>query len=253
MAVGIAEAEGLLNVDDPILDHLDHLGPSVAAGAEAITVDHLLRMTSGIVYRWEDADVAFGADPAQVVLSAPLGFAPGEGFAYRGGSSYLLSRVIQACSGHDVRDYLQPRLFAPLGVDLPTWQRCPSGFSMGAVGLELRTAEVARLGQTLLDGGRWKNLELVPASYVARLVSYPVDAVGHTPTGRAEPDPESARYGRGVWLCARDRAWRMDGINGQFSVVLPDHHVCVTGTAHYQGRGTDILNAVWSEIVAVVA
>lgn len=85
--VGIAEAEGLLSVDDPILDHLDDLGPGLAAGVEAITVDHLLRMTSGIGYRWEDADVARGGDPAQVVLSAPLGFAPGEGFAYRGGST----------------------------------------------------------------------------------------------------------------------------------------------------------------------
>lgn len=123
---------------------------------------------------------------------------------------------------------------------------------MGAVGLELRTAEVARLGQTLLDGGRWKDQELVPGSYVTRLVSDPVNAVGHTPTGRAEPDPESAKYGRGVWLCTRDRAWRMDGIYGQFSVVLPEHRVCVTGTAHYMGPGTDILDAVWSEIVAVL-
>ena len=251
-AVGIAEAEGLLSLDDPVLDHLDHLGPSIAAGTETITVDQLLTMTSGIVYRWEDADMLGGVDPAQVVLSAPLGFAPGTRFAYRGGSSYLLSRVINACSGQDVRDYLQSRLFSRLGVDVPSWERCPLGYSIGAVGLELRTAEVARLGQTLLDSGHWKGQQLVPADYVARLVSDPVDADGHTATGSSKPHAESARYGRGVWLCARDNAWRMDGIHGQFSVVLPDQRACITATAHYQGAGVDILDAVWSEIVPVL-
>lgn len=251
-AVGIAEAEGLLSLDDPILDHLAHRGRSLAAGAERITVDQLLTMTSGIAYRWDDADMAGGVDPAHVVLAAPLGFAPGTGFAYRGASTYLLSRVIHACSGQDVRDYLQPRLFSELGVGVPVWQRCPLGYSIGAVGLELRTAEVARLGQTLLDGGRWRGRQLAPADYVARLVSDPVDAEGHVATGSREPHPDSARYGRGVWLCARDNAWRMDGIHGQFCVVLPDQRVCITCTSHYQGAGINILDAVWSEIVAIL-
>ena len=54
-----------------------------------------------------------------------------------------------------------------------------------------------------------------------------------------------------MWLCARDNVWRMDGIHGQFSVVLPDQGVCITGTAHYRGAGADILDAVWSEIVEI--
>lgn len=52
-------------------------------------------MTSGIVYRWDnDAAMTGGVDPAAVVLQAPPGFDPGTSFAYRGGSTYLLSRVI---------------------------------------------------------------------------------------------------------------------------------------------------------------
>ena len=235
-----------------MLDHLRQLAPSAAVGTGSITIDQLLTMTSGIVYRWEDEDMVGGVDPAGVVLSAPLGFAPGTAFTYCGGSTYLLSRVVQACSGQDVRDYLAPRLFSPLGIDDPSWQRCPTGYSTGAVGLELRTAEVARLGQTLLDGGRWRGQQLVTEDYVARLVSDPVDAVGHTPTGSGEPVADSARYGRGVWLCARDNAWRMDGIYGQLCVVLPELQVCLTTTAHYRGASVDTLDAIWSEIVPVL-
>ena len=249
IAVGIAESEGLLRRDDPVLDHLDHLVPTATAGTESITIDQLLTMTSGIVYRWDDSDIDRSEDPARAILQAPLGFEPGTGFAYRGGSSYLLSRVIHSCSGQDVRDFRQNRLFMPLGIDTPAWQRCPQGFSLGAVGLSLRTAEVARVGQTLLDEGRWLGRQLIPASYVVSHTSDPVDTDGHQATSAAGPHPENARYGRHVWLCARDYAWRMDGIYGQFCVMLPQQQACVTITGHYRGPTTDILDAIWSEIV----
>jgi CubicO group peptidase (beta-lactamase class C family) len=82
VAVGIAEAEGLLCLDDPLLHHLGHLAPTAAAGAKSITVEQLLTMTSGIVYRWDDSEIARADDPAQAILAAPLGFEPGTGFAY---------------------------------------------------------------------------------------------------------------------------------------------------------------------------
>jgi hypothetical protein len=54
---------------------------------------------------------------------------------------------------------------------------------------------------------------------------------GHIATGATAPHPDNARYGRHVWMCARDGAWRMDGIYGQFGIVLPNHRACVTVTA----------------------
>ena len=41
----------------------------------------------------------------------------------------------------------------------------------------------------------------------------------------------------------------MDGIYGQFSVVLPRQQACITVTGHYRGPTTDILDAIWSHIV----
>lgn len=249
VAVGIAEAEGLLSMGDPLLRHLRHLAPAAAAGAESITIEQLLTMTSGIVYRWDDPNTEGAGDPAHPIVAAPLGSEPGTRFAYRGGNTYLLSRVIHSCSGQDLRDFLQTRVFTPLGIENPPWQRCPLGFSLGAVGLSLRTEEVARLGQTLLDGGRWRGQQLVPAHYPVSLISDPVDTDGHQATRACGPHPENARYGRHVWLCARDHAWRMDGIYGQFSVILPQQQACVTVTGHYQGPTTDILDSIWSEVV----
>jgi CubicO group peptidase (beta-lactamase class C family) len=253
VAVGLAQEEGLLEISDPILGHLSQDIDSHAAGVEAITISHLLTMSSGIVYRWDDPDADHPGDPARVILATPLGAEPGTTFAYRGANSYLLSRIIHACSGLDLRDFLLSRLFVPLGIHNPQWLRCPLGFSLGATGLLLRTEEVARLGRALLDGGRYGSRQLVPSQYVTAMIADAIDAGGHQATNAVGPHPENARYGLHAWLCARDGAWRMDGIYGQFSVILPQQDACVTVTAHYYGPTTDVLDAIWSEIVPALA
>src|SRR5690242_9489078 len=116
----------------------------------------------------------------------------------------------------------------------------PLGFSLGAVGLFLRTVEIARLGQTLLDGGCYRARRIVSADCVAALSTDTIGAGGHVATGGAGPHPQNSTYGRHIWLCDRDGAWRMDGIYGQFCVVLPRHAACITVTSHYQGPTTDI-------------
>lgn len=85
------------------------------------------------------------------------------------------------------------------------------------------------------------------------MTSDTIDTAGHVATGATRPHPDNAAYGRHVWLCSRDGAWRMDGVYGQFSIMLPRHHACVTVTSHYQGPATDILDAIWSEILPALS
>ena len=105
---------------------------------------------------------------------------------YRGANSYLLGRIIASSSGLDLRDFLVPRLFGPLGIGNPQWLRCPLGYSLGAVGLQLRTEEIARLGRTLLANGLWQARQLIPADYVRSMATDVVDTAAH----RASPAPD---------------------------------------------------------------
>jgi len=207
VAVGIAQAEGLLDLNDAVLTHLQHLVPSAAPGIDMITIRHLLTMSSGIVYRWDDPDADHPWDVAQDILTTPVGARPGATFAYRVANTYLISRIIHACSGQDLRDFLLPRLFTPLGIRNPQWLRCPLGYSLGAVGLLLRTEEIARLRRTLLDDGRYGNRQIVPAEYVVAMITDTIPTGEHRATGATASHPENARYGRHVWLCDRDDAW----------------------------------------------
>jgi CubicO group peptidase (beta-lactamase class C family) len=64
LAVGMLVGDGRLSLDDPVLAHLPELAGTAAAGSEAITVGHLLRMTAGNGYRWADEDADHPGDPA---------------------------------------------------------------------------------------------------------------------------------------------------------------------------------------------
>lgn len=243
LAVGMARSEGLLGLDDAVVDHFPRRGH--ADGAEAMTVRHLLQMTSGNPVTWsgqvEEPDL-LGA-----FLAAPLVAEPGSRFAYSNACSYVLGRVVHAVSGQDLRDFLLPRLFAPLGIRNPQWMRCPAGYSLGGVGLHLRTSEFARLGQLLLQDGRWDDRRLVPAEFVERMRTDVVDC------STFSEDPESsAGYGYQVWRCTVADAWRADGKYGQFSIVLPRHRAVVTVTAHHEGAANDILRAVWDEVLPLL-
>ena len=198
-------------------------------------------MTAGNGYRWADEDADHPGDPARDFLATPLVAEPGSAYHYAGGNTYVLGRVVHAISGLDLRDFLMPRLFGPLGIRNPQWLRCPLGFPLGAIGLQLRTSEITRIAQLLLHEGTWGRHRLVPGEYIARMTADTTD------TGRAEPDNRT--YGLHVWLCARDGAWRMDGIYGQFGIVLPRHDACVSVMAHYLGPTTRILDCVWEHIV----
>ncbi len=213
LAVGMLEGDGALGLDDPVLAYLPELADTAAAGSEMITVRHLLRMTAGNGYRWAYEDADHPGDPARDFLAAPLVAEPGSTYHYAGGNTYVLGRVVHSISGLDLRDFLVPRLFDPLGIRNPQWLRCPLGFPLGAIGLQLRTSEITRIAQVLLHEGTCGRHRLVPGDYIARMTTDTTD------TGRAEPD--NGTYGLHVWLCARDGAWRMDGIYGQFG-IRPD-------------------------------
>ncbi|WP_265520262.1 serine hydrolase domain-containing protein [Oerskovia flava] len=248
VAIGIARGAGLLDLDDPVLDHFaDHRG-RVGAGVDQVTIRHLLQMTSGSPVTWFELPADAPHDVAATFLSADLVTRPGERFDYSNASTYLLGRVVERVSGEDLRDYLVPRLFDPLGIANPQWLRCPLGFSEGAKGLHLTTSELARLGRLLLQRGTWEGVSLVPADFVDAMHT---DVVS---TAHFSTDPESAGgYGYQVWTSTPDGAWRADGRYGQFSIVLPRQRAVVTVTAHNERNANDILRAVWDGLLPALS
>lgn len=243
LAVGLARAEGHLDVDDLLVDHLPAPDGGYGRGVDGIRLRHLLTMTSGSPVTAFTDDERLDPDLTARFLRTDLVSAPGETFTYSNGSTYVLARIVAERTGSEVRDYLMPRLFEPLGILNPQWFTCRGGHTWGATGLFLRTSELARIGRVLLDGGTWEGQQLVPREWIDLLHAT------WTPTAEGDDAPEHQRYGFQVWDCTPEGAWRADGAHGQFVVVLPRQGAVVTITSHHEGDPAEILQAVWEELL----
>jgi hypothetical protein len=85
---------------------------------KAITIQHLLDMTSGLDWNEESFVPAMhhSNDWTQFVLDRPMTASPGTGFLYNSGSSHLLSAIITIATGESAMSYARKRLFGPLGI-----------------------------------------------------------------------------------------------------------------------------------------
>src|SRR5207302_7874971 len=127
-------------------------------------VHDLLRMSTG--HQIEPALAASKQPWVKTFLAQPVPFKPGTHFLYNTAATYMQSAIVEKATGQTVLAYLRPRLFDPLGIENPTWGTSPQGITLGGYGLSIRTEDIARFGQLLLQKGKWMDRQLVPVAWV---------------------------------------------------------------------------------------
>jgi CubicO group peptidase (beta-lactamase class C family) len=105
-------------------------------------------------------------DRYRFVLDRPMVAEPGTRWVYNGGATAVLGRLIAKGSGRSLRDYAERRLFAPLRIGEFEWVRGHDGEFIAASGLRLRPRDLARIGQLVLDGGRFEGRQIVPGEWL---------------------------------------------------------------------------------------
>lgn len=166
MAIGALLQEGqLASLDEPVY----RFYPEWKQGRkQAITLRHLLTHTSGLQnYPRTDVEIYPSPDFVQLALAAELADAPGTRFAYNNKALNLLAGVVQKASGQRLDEYLRAGLFRQLGISDFTWTLDAAGNPHGMSGLQIRPADLARLGQLMLQQGRWQERQLLSPAWVA--------------------------------------------------------------------------------------
>lgn len=172
LAVGRLLADGhLQSIDQPVTDFF----PEWEAGA-GVSVRHLLQHTSGICGD-PTTEAIYGSDDFVAhALAVGLCSAPGEAFFYNNNASNLLAGLVQRASGKALDTYLGDTLFRELGIERYSWTRDRSGNPHGMAGLQIRAIDLARIGQMMLDQGRWQGRQLLPQAWIeASIQPGPVD------------------------------------------------------------------------------
>lgn len=176
--VGMAIEEGFIgSVADPITDYLPELADRDPAFGE-ITIEHLLRMASGLEYRefrWylfngDDPLTTYHPDQREISLTnTHIAGEPGRYFDYNKYHPQLLGMVLERTTGMSVTEYTQTRLWDPLGMEFEgAWalDSEESGFEKMEAGLNARALDYAKFGQLYLQGGEWGGRPVVPATWV---------------------------------------------------------------------------------------
>jgi CubicO group peptidase (beta-lactamase class C family) len=242
-AIGLAIAEGRLSLDDKVLSFFPSATtPEISKNMGELRVRHLLSMSTGHA---EDTfgPMAQGADEdwVRTFLSLPITYPPGTHFLYNTGATFMLSAILQFLTGQTLVEYLQPRLFEPLGIETPLWESNKRGINLGGTGLRIRTSDLAKFGQLYLQRGIWNGQRVVPEEWIEDATRAHISNAGN-----ANPD-WSQGYGFQFWR-SRHNAYRGDGAFGQFCIVLSEQNTVLamtSGTYDMQG----ILNAVWEQLL----
>ncbi|NNE06620.1 MAG: serine hydrolase [Xanthomonadales bacterium] len=228
--VGIAIDEGFFSLDDKVVSFFpDELPAESNVYLEAMTVRDLLTMQSG------HAKSVSGSVFRQIKTSwvaeffkIPVVHEPGSHFVYSSALSFMLSAIVSATTGKSLRQFLDPRVFRPLGIKALTWGASPNGINPGGNGLSWTTADALKLGILHLNRGAWNGQQLVPGDWVDESTRL------HVP-GEA--------YGYHWWREDSVNAYYAEGAFGQFSIVFPDQDAVLTLTAGVQDE--PLLDIVW--------
>ena len=241
-AIGIAQDEGLLSIYDPVTSFFpESLPDSISPNLKAMRIKDLLRMSTG-----HDQDAsgrlrAEGKNWVEAFLSLSVEHKPGTHFVYNSAATYMLSAIIQKVTGETLLQYLTPRVFEPLGITNPKWDEDPDGINVGGWGLNVRTKDIASLGQLYLQKGLWNGEQLISKDWVKEATSL------QTSNG-SNPDSDwDQGYGYQFWQC-RHGLYRGDGAFGQYCIVMPEQEAVVaitSGTNDMQA----IMNLVWDHLL----
>lgn len=173
--VGIAIDEGYIkSVDEPITNYLPELQ---GKGFEPITIKRLLTMSSGLKYvegntPWsDDALTYYYPDLRKLALAGvPVEEPPAKHFHYNNYHPLYLGMILERATHKPVAEYLQEKIWEPLGMEYPaSWSidSKASGFEKMESGINARAIDFAKFGRLFLNKGRWDGKQVISEAWVA--------------------------------------------------------------------------------------
>lgn len=239
--VGILVKEGKLSLDAPV-------PLQEWAGADdprrAITLAHLLHMTSGLEFEENYANpladvtyMLFGVpNAAEFAVAKPLRAQPGTRWQYSSGTSNILTHAIRRTVGEaDYHAFPRQALFDRIGMTRAVVETDAAGTFVGSSFMYATARDWARFGLLYLQDGVWSGERILPDGWVT---------YSRTPA----PGAPDEQFGAHFWLrvpkefhCADDTpdlpadAFHAIGHEGQFVTIIPSRSLVLVrlGFTHY--------------------
>ncbi|MDP1632561.1 MAG: serine hydrolase [Caulobacter sp.] len=219
----------------------------------AITLDQLLRMSSGLAFVEEYSpgnpsdviEMLFGkgqGDTAAYAADKPLIHAPGAVMSYASGTTNIVARALARSIdvfGPDFEAFMRRRLFAPLGMTSAAPKFDEAGTFIGSSYCFATARDFARFGLLYLRGGVWEDRPFLPAGWA-----------DYARTRTASKDDPADPYGAHWWLgLGGPGSFSANGYEGQYTVLVPDLDLILV---RHGGTPLDLKDALRGWIGGVV-
>ncbi len=223
-AIGVAVREGLLQVDDFVLDYFPECRDlDMDETARMIKIRHLLTMSTG---HGSDTvpDMCNGTKPwPEIFFTRKMVYEPGTHFVYNSGGTYMLSELISRVTGMCLKDWLQKHVFDPLEITDVSWDQ-HENVNTGAWGLLIAPRDLTKFGLLYLHKGIYNDTRILTEEWIDEASSPHIATNGQNCAGWGR------RYGYQIWENSPG-SYRADGAFGQYCMVFPDKDMVITTTA----------------------
>ena len=247
LGIGIAIDEGRLNLTDKVVSFFpEYMTDSISENMKLLTVKDLLTMSVGqeqdpaYIFQRGTEDWIWG-----FLHTEPI-HKPGTVWMYNNFATFMLSAIIQKVTGQMLFYYLEPRLFDPLDIKNIEWDFNNMGITLGMIGSRLHTEDLAKLGQLALQKGKWGDKQIVSAAYIEEASKSQISNNNQNKPEDETTDGEKG-YGFQYWRGSHN-SFRMDGMAGQFVLVLPDFDAVIVLTSNVGDTQAEI-NEVWKNLI----
>lgn len=251
-AVGIAYTEGLLKLDERLIDIFPEESPeNPSENLQKLTVRDVLCMGCGM-----DEMPRPTKDWIRDFLHTPVNHVPGTTYMYNSTGSTMLGAIVRKKTGLGLHEYLTPRLFNKIGIDPDNlrWMCMPDGMEVGGGGLFATTEDNLRLMKLYADGGVWEGERILAEDYVRLATTNQNDSATES-INNPEAFDNFLGYGFQIWMCKPQGAYRADGAMGQFTIVLPtlDMLIAINETAVGAHWAQSTLDITWRFVEKITA
>lgn len=229
--VGVAINEGFLKSTNQNVG--EFLPEWKEKGFRDLQIKHLMQHTSGMrfnksIYNPTSDQVQFyyGRNLYRRMKRRKPEMAPGENFDYQSANTILLSLLLEKATGMPITDYLETRIWIPLGMESSaSWSLDRKG-KKGVVRtfccLQAIARDFAKLGKLWLQDGQWKNSHLLPEGFMQSILKSP---------------NSKGRYRSGFRIVSNDsNIFYTSGLLGQYIYLFPDKNLMILRFGEHRER-----------------
>lgn len=248
MLIGIAIDQGkITSVDNKAVDYFKGYDiQNLDEKKKAIRIADLLTMRGG--FDWDEFATPMNADNPvtklynspdwlRTSIDAPMKFDPGTVFQYDSGGVMILDHILQESTGMHADAFAQKYLFGPLGINRYYWAKkyYVAGMPHTGGGLYMRPRDLAKIGQLVLDKGKWNGKQIVSEAWLNESLKVRVEKI--------DQGPIQADYGYLWWLFPNpgDSGQVIPacmGYGGQFVFIIPQRNMVVVTSASEFGENS---------------